>query len=574
MSSEFRTDLGQKIFKARYAMTPDETWAQRARHIVDSVCGTAGGTETSLLPKDEIDLLVEYISKFYFMPGGRYIYYGGRPAKFYNNCMLFKGEEDTREEWGSLLHRNSDALMSGAGVGNDFSVFREEGAPLGRTGGTASGPIPLAMSINDHGRHVRQGGTRRSAIYGNLLWTHGDIDRWLTVKDWANTPLPGVPGMTYADAKNAYFDFEAPLDMTNISASYDNAWLRAVLRVDKGANLYQEMADWEWQSQHNPLPAVFMKNVEMALRNGEPGFAFNFFDKENETLRNACTEVTSEDDSDICNLGSLNLAAIPDRNTLRDVVHLATKFLLCGTLRADMPTAKARLVREKNRRLGLGLMGVHEWLLQRGYRYEVTPELHRWLQIYKTVSDEASRLFADHLGVSRPVANRAVAPTGTIGMVAGTTTGIEPIFAVAYKRRWIADNTRKYQYAIDQGAENIIQSTGADPESIETALDLAKDPERRIAFQADIQDYVDQAISSTINLPAWGSEHNNEDKIESFARTLARYAPRLRGFTAYPDGARGGQPLQRVSYVEAKSHGDAVFEENSENACKSGVCGI
>ena len=81
----------------------------------------------------------------------------------------------------------------------------------------------------------------------------------------------------------------------------------------------------------------------------------------------------------------------------------------------------------KNRRLGLGLMGVHEWLLKRGYRYEVTPELHQWLAIYKGVSDDVSRKSADLLGISRPVANRAIAPTGTIGMLAGTTTGIEPL---------------------------------------------------------------------------------------------------------------------------------------------------
>ena len=84
----------------------------------------------------------------------------------------------------------------------------------------------------------------------------------------------------------------------------------------------------------------------------EPGFSFNFFEKENETLRNACTEVTSEDDSDVCNLGSLNFARIDDLGQLKDVVQLATKFLLCGTLRAQLPYDKIKTVREKNRRLG------------------------------------------------------------------------------------------------------------------------------------------------------------------------------------------------------------------------------
>ena len=113
---------------------------------------------------------------------------------------------------------------------------------------------------------------------------------------------------------------------------------------------------------------------------------------------------------------------------------------------------------------------------------------------------------------------------------------------------------------------------GINPEAIETAYALSEDYERRIKFQADIQDYVDMSISSTINLPAWGSRSNNEDSVLHFARTLAEYAPRLRGFTCYPDGSRGGQPLTEVSYAEAIKHKGVVYEEN--NQCKDGVCGL
>ena len=104
---------------------------------------------------------------------------------------------------------------------------------------------------------------------------------------------------------------------------------------------------------------------------------------------------------------------------------------------------------------------------------------------------------------------------------------------------------------------------------------MSHDYEKRIRFQADIQDYVDMSISSTINLPAWGTKDNNEEKVEDFARILARYAPRLRGFTVYPDGSRGGQPLTEVPYEEAVQHRGVVFEEN--DICmitgKGGTCG-
>src|SRR5690606_32971709 len=109
----------------------------------------------------------------------------------------------------------------------------------------------------------------------------------------------------------------------------------------------------------------------------------------------------------------------------------------------------------------------------------------------------------------------------------------------------------KYQYAVDHAAQEMIEKYDIDPSKIESAIDLAQDYERRIKFQADVQDYVDMSISSTINLPAWGTEHNNESLVRAFADTLARYAPRLRGFTCYPDGSRGGQPLTSVPYEEA-----------------------
>jgi ribonucleoside-diphosphate reductase alpha chain len=290
--------------------------------------------------------------------------------------------------------------------------------------------------------------------------------------------------------------------------------------------------------------------------------------------------VTSEDDSDVCNLGSINLSRIESPAEMAEVTALATKFLICGTLRAKLPYEKVYDVREKNRRLGLGLMGIHEWLLQRNMPYEVTPELHRWLAIYQGVSDDVAVKFATELGISIPVKRRAIAPTGTIGIIAGTTTGIEPLFAVAYKRRFLRGTTWHYQYVVDGAAQTLIDLYGVDPDRIDSALTLAADYERRIRFQADIQDYVDMAISSTINLPAWGSEGNNEDLVKPFAKTLAAYAHRLRGFTCYPDGARGGQPLTPVSYWEAKDRLGQEFQDGVEHTdiCvltgKGGTCGV
>ena len=549
---QFRSKFSEDIFNTKYSHEGAETFHELSCTLVNDVC-------QSYLTADEKEELIDHISNLRFIPGGRYLYYAGRDKKFFNNCYLLKAEEDTREDWAKLSWQSESCLMTGGGIGTDYSIYRPEGQILKGTGGVSSGPIPKMQMINEIGRHVMQGGSRRSAIYASLNWKHSDIDKFLVSKNWFDMPI-GTTGQTIFDVKQDDFNFPAPLDMTNISVNYDTEWL---------------LNYWET----GEVGDVFKTNVHQALRTAEPGFSFNFFEKENETLRNACTEVTSEDDSDVCNLGSLNFARIDDLNQLREVVSLATKFLLCGTLRAQLPYLKVQEVREKNRRLGLGLMGLHEWLIQRGGRYETTPELHRWLKVYEAESNKTARDFSDKLSVSRPAAVRSVAPTGTIGILGGTSTGIEPIFAVAYKRRYLKNKRWHYQYVVDSAAQEMIEIYGTKPDQIESALDLVEDYERRLNFQANVQEYVDMAISSTINLPEWGTGKNNEAGVEKFTQILAKYAHRLRGFTCFPDGCRGGQPLTPISYEEALEKLGEEFEDNIQvhDICDisggSGICG-
>lgn len=547
----FKTNNAENIFRNKYAISEADSWDNLAIRVVDSVCGTRGGRDRRLLSESECDQLTEYIKEMKFIPGGRYLYYAGREARYYNNCFLLRGEEDTREEWAALAQRATSCLMTGGGIGVDYSRFRPSGRLLSRTGGKASGPLPLMDLVDNIGRNVMQGGSRRSAIYASLNWQHEDIPLFLRAKNWRDMPI-GTGGMTVADAVAADFNYRAPLAMTNISLNWDDAW------------------------KFDATNPIFLENVKQAMMTGEPGFSFNFGDKQDETLRNACTEVTSSDDSDVCNLGSINIGNIDSVHEFADVVSLASKFLVCGTVRAELPYQKVHEVREKNRRLGLGLMGIHEWLLKRGKKYEVDDELKDWLAVYERGSELSANEHCDRLYLSRPVAYRAIAPTGSIGILAATTTGIEPLYAVAYKRRYLKNGTQwHYEYVVDATARHLVDSTGVDPDKIETSIDLAYDYERRLRFQADVQDYVDMSISSTLNLPSWGTEYNNESLVPAVAATLARYAPRLRGFTCYPDGSRGGQPLTSVPYKEAITQEGIVFEENDVCSItgKGGVCG-
>jgi len=891
----FRTQMGYDIFKQKYAHEGAEEWGELAHVLVEDVC-------KGNMPVADRRKLETFIAEMKFIPGGRYLYYAGRPNKFFNNCYLLKSLEDSREDWANLSWKSETCLMTGGGIGNDYSMYRPAGSIIKKTGGKASGVIPKMKMINEIGRNVMQGGSRRSAIYGSLNWRHGDINEFLHCKDWYNMPVSGAynddgKNLTIGQLKEKDFNYPAPLDMTNISLNYDNHFLETVYdmpiaEIEK--KIYEESLPFEF------IPSVFIENVRQALKTAEPGFSFNFFDKENETLRNACvtgeteiltkvgyqridsiidseldiwngfewstvtpkvtgedediikvtlsdgrsikctnyhiwhiskdyrgniikketksltigdkiikstfpvvefdthvepnnaytqgfysadgnknsndtwvyetkymcidrlstrqigneyknhngvgrfmhkanfdlmpkefipftwnvkskmqwlaglfdgdgcelkeggiqlvsvdndfllglqkllslcgiqskivfannsgmrklpdgkgghryymckesnrlcigatqvqdlkglgmhcsrltldkcpnrdasqfvkiisiedygkaetvycfnepknhtgifngivtgqcTEVTSEDDSDVCNLGSANMSRIESLEEFKEVVRLGSQFLLCGTLRAKLPYKKVEEVREQNRRLGLGLMGVHEWLLQRDYKYEMNDEFREWLKVYESDSESSANKLADKLEINHPKAYRAIAPTGTISIISGTSSGIEPLFAVAYKRRYLkGQHEWHYQYVVDGMAKLLIES-GVDPDNIESAVDLAKDPERRIKFQADIQDYVDMSISSTINIEAWGTETNNETRVYKFAKTLLSYAHRLRGFTCYPDGARGGQPITSVPYSEALQHEGKEFKEEFHDVCEmtgSGKCGI
>jgi len=319
--------------------------------------------------------------------------------------------------------------------------------------------------------------------------------------------------------------------------------------------------------------SVYWAAIEQMLKTGEPGFSVDVGKNAGETLRNACAELSSRDTDDICNLGSINLARIKNLDEFKTAVDLATAFLTAGTVYSDVPYSDVDKVRSKNRRLGLGLMGIHEWLLKRGRPYAPDEELGTWLTAY-TKSGLFANMWADKWCLSRPKKTRAISPNGTTGIVAETTGGIEPIFCKAYKRRYIQGGKCFHQFVVDPCARRLIDA-GVDPSEITDAHTLAGDVEKRVIFQAWVQSYVDHCISSTVNLPAFGSESNNQHTVRPFGSMLMRYLPQLRGITCYPDGSRSGQPLTPVPYAEALAHEGVELLEESVNVCdlRGGSCG-
>lgn len=535
----FLSEFARDIYLQKYSMDGQEKWKDTCERVVNAVCG-------QLLDIKTKEKILKYMVERKFIPGGRYLYASGRPFHQVNNCFLFRAE-DSREGWASLMQTASASLMTGGGIGANYSAVRPENSIIKRTGGKATGPIALMNMVNEAGRYIMQGGQRRSAIWAGLSWSHDDVFKFIHLKDHSED-------MKALKAKD--FNFPIPMELTNISVDYNTEFFVAI--------------EDENHPKHTLAKKVWLENCRQAFSTAEPGMIFNFR-KDNENLRNACTEVVSEDDSDKCNLGTVWMNRCTDKKDFGECVKYSTLFLLCGGIYSDVPTDRIKEVGVKNNRIGLGLGGMHEWLMQRGSKYEVTPELHKWLSIYEQESDGMAFVGAKQLGVAVPKGVRAIAPTGTIGIIAETTTGIEPLFCKAYMRRYInPEGNWVYQYVVD-GAVKRLLAQGIKIENIKDSYDISF--KERVKFQADVQNYVDMSISSTCNMPAWGSDENNESNFEKNANILLKYAKRLRGFTVYPDGCRGGQPLTRISIEDAMANEGVVFEENETN-CTNGVCGL
>jgi hypothetical protein len=218
----FDTKWAYGMFKGKYAFNEAETWAGLAKRVAWSVCG-------GVVP-DAITTEIEgAIARREFIPAGRYLYSAGRPFHQVNNCFLFRAE-DSREGWADVVHKSTAALMTGGGIGVDYTPVRPFGYLVKRTGGFATGPISLANMVNENGRYVMQGGQRRSAIWGGLHWWHPDLyprtakdgsghPGWLFIKNWA-TQL--------RQAKLADLTFPLPMELTNISVIYDTTFFEVM----------------------------------------------------------------------------------------------------------------------------------------------------------------------------------------------------------------------------------------------------------------------------------------------------------------------------------------------------------
>lgn len=551
----FDNAFAHTVFKGKYPFHPLEEWQGCAERVVSNVMAglhDAPRGHRVLADTGATGRLFELVNSRRFIPGGRYLYGSGRPFHQVNNCLLLRAE-DSREGWASLQYKAVMALMTGAGIGVYYGDIREKNAAIAKTGGVASGPVPEMCMVNEVSRGCVQGGDRRSALWAGLPWWHPDVFEFIHAKDWPTW---------LRDQKDLDPTVAAPLDMTNISVCLDDEFFLAY--------------EFDLHPKHELATRIYRETVAQMVTTGEPGFSIDTGESAEEVLRNACTEIVSADDSDVCNLGSLVLPRYGTSKQFGDAVRDAVLFLTAGSIYSDVSYGEVAEVRAKNRRLGLGLIGVHEFCLAHGTQYG-TSESFEVLDPYMREYDRALEYacdWQDRLGISRSIAARAIAPNGTIGILAGSTPSGDPMYSSAHERVVITSSpsgdVRTTHIVVDPVAKRLVEN-GISPDSIEDAYGLALFPERRLAMQAYLQSHVDQAVSSTLNLPHVITDPGEQ---RSFGDTLMKYLPSLRGVTAYPDGARAGQPLTPISLEYALSHEGESFVESVEASCSGGVCGV
>lgn len=391
--------------------------------------------------------------------------------------------------------------------------------------------------------------------------------------------------------------------------------------INRGKNHHLWHPDDEFTNvQVVPLKAMDLWNRlwQNAVESGDPGI-FNlsltnrhtnmsYFLKMNQT--NPCGEIPLESYANCC-LGHINLAnmLMPDNKDvdwkrLAKTVRAGIRFLDDVLTVNHYPIPECKTAGERSRRVGLGTLGLHHMLIKLGIKYGSDKCLEFLERLYATIRDEAyltsmytakekgsfpefdskkylSEEFARTLparirmlikqnGIRNAVMLTA-APTGTISMVHGTSTGIEPIFAPMYKRRYREGNTWRETVVLDPLFKEALEQ-GSDASHIVGSYDIT--PEQHMAVQAVCQRYIDNAVSKTINLP-------NKSDYEDVAKMALNYAPYLKGLTVYRAGSKGMEPLEAIPLtpenIQLAKNMIALETANSEMAVESckigGECG-
>lgn len=583
------------VLKRRYLMKNEqgevvETPAQLLRRVADAVARPDALYDPSADIHKTADEFYQAMAAMEFLPNSPTLMNAGTEMGQLSACFVLP-VEDSMPGIFETLKNMALIHQSGGGTGFSFSRLRPAGDIVKSTRGIASGPVSF-MSIYDAATDVvKQGGRRRGANMGIMRVDHPDIIDFITSK-------------TGHRALNNF----------NISVGITDAFMDAVANDGE-----YELINPRTGKPENKLLAreVWDLIITMAWQTGDPGLAFlDEINRSNPTPEvgriestNPCGEVPLLP-YESCNLASINLGKVVQESAinydrLKQLIHMGVHFLDNVIDETRFPIKPIEEMTRANRKIGLGVMGFADMLIEMGVPYDSDEAVRLGEEVMSFILEEARKASSQLAEQRRVFPNydksiwkeqglrlrnatvTSVAPTGTISIIASCSSGIEPLFAITYVRE-VMEGTRllevnpvfeqiarrrkfySQELMLEISKRGSIQGMDAVPEDVQrlfiTSMDIA--PEWHVKMQAAFQRHCDNAVAKTVNLP---QEATPEDVRRIY---MMAYEMKCKGMTVYRYGSKPEQVLYVGSKLEKELEKGRAVSVDSEydGSCPSGVC--
>ena len=541
----------------RVIETPEGLFRRVAKTIAAADEKYSPGTGPS---REEI--YYRMMSELRFLPNSPTLMNAGTSIKQYSACFVIPVGDSVKKIFGALSAM-ARIHQSGGGTGFSFSRLRPKDDIVKSTGEVASGPVSFMRIFDQATDVIKQGGRRRGANMGILRIDHPDIAAFVRAKE-----------------DGAFRNF-------NLSVSIPDSFMRA-LDEDGEYSLINPRDGRE--TGRMPAREAWDLIALMAWKTGDPGVVFiDRINALNPTPAAGVMEATNPCGEqpllpyESCNLGSINLSRFVvdgriDWDNLRYAVRDSVQFLDNVIDASIYPLPEITRITRANRKIGLGVMGFADMLVMLDIPYDSDDALNLGGEVMKFISDEAVKKSSElgrergnfpnfpgsewekkGLKYMRNATVTTVAPTGTISIIAGTSSGIEPLFALSFVRRVLDgselrevnrvffDRAKKEGFYSEAMLRELDVKGGVSglpgvpqkvKELFKTALEIS--PERHVMMQAEFQKYTDNAVSKTINLPE-DATPSDVEKIYSLAYRLG-----CKGITVYRYGCKKEQVLSRA----------------------------